>query len=265
MSVSLINNHVLIPAMPCWSDKIRWSRKWQTQIAGGVTGVESRQALRQIPRQTLSYLAFPRTQAEKAVLIQQIRTAMKTGYAVVPLWPRADTISATSSGTTLNVSLEVWPWAEGDKIFIGTNDDFEISTVSKSSGTTITLQSSLGKSWAAGTMVYPLFFGKPTVDELDLISPVPGKIKITVSEIVGSFKVVVAYPNCSYGDDFECYTLGVITEANRTSTVFTGVGYVKSNYTGKIADDTFESYSLGTISSMNGGSGWTGNGAVRTN
>ena len=256
---------MLIPAMPCWSDKIRWSRKWQTQIAGGVTGTESRRALRQTPRQTLSYLAFPRTQADKAILIQQIRAAVKTGYAVVPLWPRADTISATSSGTTLNVTLEVWPWAEDDKVFIGTHDDYEVGTVANAAGATIALKTSLSKSWAAGTMIYPLFYGKPTVDELDLISPIAGKIKISVSEIVGSFKVVVAYPNCTYGDDFECYTLGDITDASRTSTVFTGAGTVASNYIGKTAQDTFESYSLGTISTLNGGSGWTGNGAVRTN
>lgn len=76
---------------------------------------------------------------------------------------------------------------------------------------------------------------------------------------------VEAVAFCEYGDDFEGYKVGSISIFNTSSQVWLGNGAVSQNYTATVASDDFETDPLGSASSIASGTGWIGNGTIRTN
>jgi hypothetical protein len=126
MSVEKINDCVLIPHHSDWSEKFQWSRKWDTQIAAGVTSAEDRSQATPTSYQKISYKTLAISLQERARLTARVLEALKTGRACGPFWARQ---SITTGGTLglgvpfgfgLTLENPYWKWQAGDYVFFTT-------------------------------------------------------------------------------------------------------------------------------------------------
>ncbi len=191
MSIETINGHVLLPELPNWLSGVELTRRWETEIQETVTGAEDRAALRTVPRLELSYEIDTLTQEQRARLEDRLREAMKSGKAVVPFWGRASDLANAASGTSAELATTNWPWQTGDHILFLDLSNLEkpVHTVRQITGKTglaLTLNSALPQSYAAGSLVWPLLFGKPDGESMSLVTGRHGSVSFTLREITGA-------------------------------------------------------------------------------
>lgn len=185
MSVELINNHVLFPHPANWNFLPQWSRRWQSEISDGVTGAESRFALRTQPRQTLSFLISPRNAIEQALLDARMLAAKKSGKACAPFHGRASVLNAECSTDSVVLQSAFWPWAVGDTIFFRQNSlEYETRTLTAVDGVNLTLNAAVDDTYAAGALVWPMFYGKFSAEDLGVVTNQRGAIRVTLSELI---------------------------------------------------------------------------------
>jgi hypothetical protein len=161
MSVTLLDDHVLLPHRPDWSRKPKWQRLWRTEIADAVTGAEERASLWEEPRISLTFTLNPADNVERRKLEDRVLAAKKSGKAVTPFWGRATRLTSPASGYQLQMQSSLWPWAIGDYLFflgLEGSDQYEIRTVAAVSGSTLHLDDDLSRSYEE--FVWPLLFGK---------------------------------------------------------------------------------------------------------
>lgn len=88
MSVELINDCVVIPEPVNWKDRVKWSRRWETEIVGGVTGAEDRSTGRTAPLESLEYTITTFGVQQRARLNARLLEALMSGRACAPWWGR---------------------------------------------------------------------------------------------------------------------------------------------------------------------------------
>lgn len=191
MSIENINGHVLIPDLANWGSGVQLSRQWQTEIGETVTGAEDRGAMRQVPRLALSYELTPLTQTQRARLEDRLREAMKSGKAVVPFWGRASDLATDASGTNAELATTNWPWQVGDYIFFleATNLEqpvYAVRQITAKTGLVLTLNAALPQTFKAGSLVWPMFFGKPEARDHALVTTRQSAVGFQITELIGS-------------------------------------------------------------------------------
>jgi hypothetical protein len=191
MSIEIINGHVLLPELPEWQGGVGLSRRWQTVIEETVTGAEDRGAMRAVPRLKLSYDIAPLTVEQRARFEDRLREALKSGKAAVPFWGRASDLATNASGTSAELATTNWPWQVGDFICFldATNIERPIHAVRQitaKTGLALTLNSALPQTFAAGSLVWPLLFGKPEADTQEFLTGQQSATKFTLNEQTGS-------------------------------------------------------------------------------
>lgn len=197
MSSELINGHVLVADLPGWQRGVSLMRRWRTEIEETVTGAEDRGAMREVPRLRLRYDIGTRTQVQRAELEDKLRAALKSGKAAVPFWGRASDLATDASGTSAELATTNWPWQTGDFILFLDASDLErpvhaVRQITGKTGFTLTLNSALPQAFAAGSLVWPLLFGKPEADSAALTTSRQAEVKFTLSEQVGSTRAGAA-------------------------------------------------------------------------
>ncbi|HEY1170229.1 MAG TPA: phage BR0599 family protein [Verrucomicrobiae bacterium] len=197
MSIELINGHVLLPELPDWQQGAELTRRWETEIQETVTGAEDRGAMRAVPRLELSYEIATLTQEQRARLEDQLREAMKSGKAVVPFWGRASDLASSASGTSAELATTNWPWQVGDFIFFLDASDIEkpvyaVRQITAKTGLVLTLNSVLPQTFAAGSLVWPLLFGKPDGESMSLVTSRHGSVSFTLLEVTGSTRATAS-------------------------------------------------------------------------
>lgn len=191
MSIELINGHVLMPELPDWQAGVGLSRRWETEIMETVAGAEDRGAMRAMPRLDLSYGLVTLSQEQRAMLEDRLREALKTGKAVVPFWGRGSDLANDASGSTAELATTNWPWQTGDHIFFldATEVDapvYAVRQITAKAGPMLTLNAALPRTFAAGSLVWPLLFGKPEADDSTLLTTRQSVTGFRLSELEGS-------------------------------------------------------------------------------
>ncbi len=131
MSVELVNGHVLLPNQANWSERPKWSRRWQNEVTDSVTGKESRFALRSQPRVSLSYRVTPANIVATQMLDDRIRAAAKSGKACCPYFGRGAALDADANAGDNTVQLRnAWLWQAGDYFFAGDENGSDAKLVS---------------------------------------------------------------------------------------------------------------------------------------
>ncbi len=191
MSIEIINGHGLVPELPNWQSGVELSRRWETEIQETVTGAEDRGAMRTVPLRELSYEIAPLTQAQRARFEDRLRAVLKSGKAAVPFWGRASDLASNASGTSAELATTNWPWQVGDFIFFLDAANLEnpvhaVRQITAKAGLTLTLDSALPQTFAAGSLVRPLLFGKPQADDQSLLTSRQSAVSFTLTEMIGS-------------------------------------------------------------------------------
>lgn len=101
MSVELVNDCVVFPEQINWKDRVKWSRRWDTQIVGGITGAEDRSSGRSAPLQRLEYTITTYSIQARARLNARLLAAYKSGRACVPFWGRGQELAETINDNLL--------------------------------------------------------------------------------------------------------------------------------------------------------------------
>ncbi|HVY72159.1 MAG TPA: hypothetical protein VHH73_19660 [Verrucomicrobiae bacterium] len=174
MSVTLVNNCVLIPNPPHWGSPLKWRRQWSSAVAPGVTGAEDRSSLRTKPLLRIEFTLLAATPSERALLEARLLAALRLGRAAVPFWARPTPVEPPGADiNSLGMTTSgLWPWAAGDWVYFppspGVAEEFRQLTAASPGIMAWTDQ--LTASHREGTFAYPLLFGTPSVGDINAIS-----------------------------------------------------------------------------------------------
>ena len=200
MSAELINDHVILPHAPNWSSAPAWSRRWQTAVADGVTGAESRSALRVVPRTSLKWVISPAEQNESALLVPRLRAALKSGRACAPYWGRGCAIITFETTSSVRLAT-AWPWAVGEYIFFmdawrSWECRLVIDVEDAGSGQPLVwCATPLTGNYAAAKLAWPMLFGEISAPDLEAVTAHHADVQIELREksAPASATVVGAY------------------------------------------------------------------------
>lgn len=198
MSMDTINGYVLLAQPADWSDPPKWKLAWDTEVADALRGNEGRSALREMPRPTFQYSTRPLTTVAQTRLTSALLAGLASGRCCAPLFGRASWLAAdTAAGATvLTIESSAWRWQVGDWLLLykadGGHQTRQIAAIN-AAGTGFTL-AALDAACAKDAAVYPLFFGRP---EMDDITPISGERATVPIRLVGDeFKIDPAVPVC---------------------------------------------------------------------
>lgn len=185
----LINNHVLIPNGAEWSQRPSLKRAWQTGLASGNTGPESRFALRSVPRVTLAFNITPTSIIATQQLDDRLRAAIKSGLAVVPFHGRGAALAADADAGATEVQIySNWNWQAGDYFFAGDESSYDaipVAAAALAAGIwTLTLDDPLELDHVIGELAWPLLFGNLSLPEVTALTPRVGPVRIEITELV---------------------------------------------------------------------------------
>jgi hypothetical protein len=199
--MTIIEGHILFPHRANWDTAPETTREWETNISTALPGGEQRQGMRVLPRRSLSFSLLVRTLEERARLDARIDAAKKSALACAPYFGRGSElgVAAVAGDHTLTLRAPVgWNWSAGDFAFLLGEDDtvFDCMQVSSLDGLVLHLDTLPENDWPMGALVWPLFFGKFSVDDLPLASShheiAPLTITQTEAERNASVGVVAA-------------------------------------------------------------------------
>lgn len=190
MSVELVNSHVLLPDLPNWRERPRWSRLWQTEISEAVTGAEARGALRQKPRVRLEWLVTPLSLQLQQAFEARLQQALKTGYAAAPYWGMGSVITSAAGGNAY-IDIETgWPWATGDWLFVGDFTDlrnpvYVTKQITAVTSTRLSFAAALARTFTG--FVWPLIFGRLEAKDVSQVTNHRGDHQLVLNELTGAF------------------------------------------------------------------------------
>jgi hypothetical protein len=145
------------PHPPNWSQSFESSLRFDTDILRSRGGREQRIAKRFRPRIEMEFRSLAKR--EQFVKVQRQLFAELRNEIVMPFWPERTILSSNASGTTAQVS-QVQDWMEAGAYFCIVEDgEAEAHKIASRSGSTITLDGTLSKTWGAGAQVYQGFAG----------------------------------------------------------------------------------------------------------
>lgn len=184
-----VNNHILLPFPPNWKARPDWSRRWSSEIAEGVLGSESRRALRAAPLRSLSFTVLARELTELTRLDDAILAAKKTGLACAPFHGRgyelAEDVFLDGAALTRNWSPAFASW-----LFLANSaDEYEVREITDYAADALTFDDAVGRTYYAGTLCWPLIFGKFTVAQMAGRSGDHAAVKLTITELVSPLSV----------------------------------------------------------------------------
>jgi len=183
MSVETVNGHVLFPHEANYGEAPRIERWWETEVADSEFGQESRFGLRAVPRKVLQWTVTAKDLQEQSQLADRILTAMRSSLACAPHWGRGSELVNRVTAATVTIETSLWPWAADDYlIFIDEDGDYEVAQILTAVGTTITLTQSVS-SPHAGVYIWPLIFGRFSIDGYSLLTSRQGQATITIAEL----------------------------------------------------------------------------------
>jgi hypothetical protein len=182
--IETVNGHVLFPFLPNMQELVRWQRGWQTQVSLTLDGAERRRSMRQHARQSITFLITPTTLAERNDLDTRLDEAVKTGLGCSPLWGKGTLLTAEVDGDTVELEHMSFDWRAGDWVFlyyalIG----YDARQVQSVLGNVLTLTEG-AHTYPEGLVVWPLVFGKFSMDRQDAITNEVGEVHITIGELV---------------------------------------------------------------------------------
>ncbi len=191
MSLTTIAGAVLLTEPANWSTQPNWTLAWDTEIAATLRGNEGRSALRRAPRPTLSFTTRPGTTEAQTRLLAALGAGLASGQCCAPLCGRASWLAAdvAAGANTIHLEPTPWPWSVGDYLLIYPHPldpetfEFPQITAIDTAGTTLTLAAPLVSAYSTETAVYPLFFGRPAVDD---VAQLTGAISSWPIQIVGA-------------------------------------------------------------------------------
>lgn len=224
----MINNCHLIPCNGFSSGGVQFARSWQTEVRQALSGHEDRQSLRSRPLRRLPFQITARNLSELAQLKNLLDAGLRSGRVAVPLWGRGQAIAAATSGAELTLDPEAaYPFTPGEWVFIVETCAWrwEVAQLdSVASLTSITLDSGLSESFPIGSIVYPILFGKLSVESVTPISPVASQFELVVEEPLGKGALLDSESACPAGS--ESFTTGNRTfcEGSLTITLVAGCG-----------------------------------------
>lgn len=163
----IVSEHTVIPFAPDWSFAIKYTRRHQTSLAEGVTGIEERAAFFSKPRSRFNYTITAEESAGAFAVEAVLRQALSTAKAGVPLWARQQVIASVSSNRiTLEASTTLFK--EGDWIGIAKpfGDITAVGQIRLISGDNIYLEDAIAA--APGDLIMPILLGR--------IDSVPGEL-----------------------------------------------------------------------------------------
>lgn len=191
MSVETVNGHVLFPHQANFGAAPSLDRWWETEIADSEFGQESRFGLRAVPRKVLKWDVTAQDLQEQSQLADRILAAMRSGLACAPHWGRGSVLVNRVTGVTVTIETSLWPWAADDYlIFIDDNGDYEVAQILTAVGTTITLTASVASPHSS-VYVWPLIFGRFSVDGYSLLTSRHGQATLAISELTSPESVTV--------------------------------------------------------------------------
>jgi hypothetical protein len=212
--ITLVNGHVLIPHAADWSVAPTAKRTWRSEVTESLLGGEVRQALRAVPRRTLTFSITATSLGERSRLDARIDAATKSGLACVPFWGRGCPLAAAAQGNSLELAETAWNWTAGDYGILLLSDlRFDVVQVDAVHQASLTLKAALGAQWHEGQLLHPLLFGKLSTEDAEQLTAWYETVSVTVTQIVGERSV----------------TLGVIPAARP------GIGQMTIGSTFKIA------------------------------
>jgi hypothetical protein len=187
MSVTLVNGHVLIPLCANYSSGISRERRWTDEVCESEFGSESRFALSALARNVIGFRVTPTDVQQTSRLIDQILAASKSGLACAPFYGRGIAIATTVTAATLVIEATEYPLAVDDYLILVDDDgNYDVRQIDAIAGDTITLDSAVtsGRSYRAGSLVWPLLFGKFRCENLNALLEEAGEASITIAEQV---------------------------------------------------------------------------------
>ncbi len=188
MPVTTYNDAVVIPHAPDWRQPVEWSRSWDTRIESAVTGSEARVGLRLKPREKIRFRLVPLDLAERLAMVARLKAAAKAGLALVPHWGRGATLTGVAAGSSLTVVADSFKAQPGDLVFVHSGDiedweSFDVAEVAVHRNRTLSLASSLSRSYPAGSRVFPTITGRITVGELEALEDWRQAVAVEVQQL----------------------------------------------------------------------------------
>ena len=187
MSVELVNSHVLFPHVANYDTPIRWDRIWESGIVDSEFGKESRFALRSVPLLGLSWDITARNLQDDARLLDRIMAARKSGLGCVPAFGRGIELASAASGTAVVIAPTFWPLAVNDwMIFLGDGGAYDVRQIGAVAGVNVTLATALSRMYYAGTLCWPLVFGKFDCDGLEALVSDSGSASASLRQMTSN-------------------------------------------------------------------------------
>lgn len=176
-------------------DEPRWERRWETGVAASARRNEERESKIGAGFKSLSFTVLPVTLEERAGLEMAVREGLKTGKACAPFWGRSSVLALDVTADVVTVEATAWDWAIADGIFLFDQENRlwearTITNVAAGGGGTIVLTlngGAVARTYKAGTLVWPIIYGKLSCDDLAAIENHRGTLKLKISERDVSF------------------------------------------------------------------------------
>lgn len=219
MPVTLINGFVVLPHPADWSVKPSWRRRWQTGVATALTGAERRQSLRNMGREQLSYGISALSLEERALLDERLDAATKSSLACCPFWGRGSQVVGDVTANTAVIVEPFWPFAVGDWVFLmdafrnydllqvteiqhpAPTADSDLVTADSAGFTadeegipTLMFSVNVSRTYPAGSLIWPMLFGKFSSDKETAGTSWHGDVKVTVTELKARHQLVIGTP-----------------------------------------------------------------------
>ncbi len=186
MSAEAINGYTLLAEPATWADNPQWILKWDTEIASTLRGNEGRSALREMPRPAITYKVQPMRIETQARLSAALNAGMATGKCCAPTFGRASWLAGdvAAGATVIQIEPTAWQWAVDDWLFIytgrGGHQALQVTAIDYTR-TGFTLSAPLTASCPADTAVYPLFFGRPELTDIEQTNGAISSVTITLT------------------------------------------------------------------------------------
>jgi len=154
-------NYVVWPFPPNWTQPVRETLDWLTDVIGAYRGNEQRIEVRSKPRQSFEYTSTVKNN-ESAIADNLLWGNQNLPWGL-PLWLGRTTLGASVSigATSLTVNTVNKGFYEGGyAIILKDSLNYEVVEIDTLTDTTITPVDPTTGAWASGTRVYPLVIAR---------------------------------------------------------------------------------------------------------
>jgi len=147
--------------LPLRASDFTLTHKWHTNIQISLNGTEKRSCLFSWPRVKINMTIPTGKYLAQAWMRRSFYEHVDDTWGL-PIWCDLSSITSTATGSTIPCDTTGRHFYESRECMvinklISSWDDYEICTISGVSDDTITISGALGKSWAAGSFVVPVY------------------------------------------------------------------------------------------------------------